>query len=1301
LIIIPVGGIKVILVPLLGLFLYPKSNQSLMRTWLLTSLLVSLGIFAMQAQPVLSGVGAPLTLTFTGFGGAGFDPAPAADQLSSNAWASTGLSDGDLAFGQSITTGDYARGIVTAGGVTSGGIYALDAAGDQSLWVQATGSDFSPGSLTLRVVNGSGATLTSLDIAYDLLVFNDGDRGNTFDGSFSTDGITFTPVPALAYLSPETADIPPFIATVAQAATLSGLSIAPNDTFYLRWDSDDNLGGGSRDEFGLDDITFTGGAGVVATVANFATASAGFDEGAGTVSVSVALSTADTCRVAVSLATGGTATDGTDFTFVADTLTFSPTGSSSLSASVDLIDDMMIEGDETLFLVLDSAFNCSIGGVDTFELTIQDNDLPVYDIGLVTADADGDGAADSSGVTCELRGVVHGGDFNGGGPIQFTFIDPTGGIGLFSGNAFGYTVTEGDSIRVRGTISSFNGLAQIGPDTVILVSSGNALQTPVVITDLDESTESELVRFNNATIINPAQWTGAGSGFNVDVTNGTDTIQLRIDNDVDLYSLPAPVGTFDVIGLGGQFDNSPPANDGYQLLPRFQADIILQGGGNLPVYGIGLVTADADGDGAADSSGVTCELRGVVHGGDFNGGGPIQFTFIDPTGGIGLFSGNAFGYTVTEGDSVQVRGTISSFNGLAQIGPDTVIFVSSGNALQTPVVVTDLDESTESELVRFNNATIINPAQWTGAGSGFNVDITNGTDTIQLRIDNDVDLYSLPAPSGTFDVIGLGGQFDNSPPANDGYQLLPRYQADIIPVLLTGFSIDPTSLLVDEAAGTLTFDVTLDAPAAGATSVAVNLGTGTATQGVDFTGWNDTVLNFPAGSVGPLQLSLSVVDDNLPESDETIVIGLASPTGGPGLGDSVLTIVIEDNDYAVYGIGLITDDADNDGVADSVGVRCEIRGIVHSGNFRSSGLEFILIDSTGGITAFSFDDIGGYTVAVGDEVIIRGEVNNFNGLAQMAPDTLVLASAGNDLFTPMTVSTLDESTESEYLRMECFKLVDPTAWPASGSSANLLMTNTVDTVTMRIDSDTDLDGTAAPTGYFNLTGTGGQFDSSPLPATDGYQVRPSFLTELESFGAPVISLATAEVMVDEGADTLRIEVGQLNGNPETTNFRGELVFAQSTATEALDFIFPLQQFTLRGCGFGSDTIEIKIPILEDVELEGDETFVIRIFNATNGATFDIDTLTVTIVDNEGVGIPTLPASAIQLFPNPARQQARLRSPYALERVRLVNLMGQTVLEQRPQTQEHTLTLTNLPAGIYTVLVETEQGRWAEQLMLQR
>jgi plastocyanin len=199
---------------------------------------------------------------------------------------------------------------------------------------------------------------------------------------------------------------------------------------------------------------------------------------------------------------------------------------------------------------------------------------PAYDIATVRT-VNADGVADSLNVVCQIQGIVYGVDQRGGAGVQFTVIDNTGGIGVFSNTLDTYTVTEGDEIIVRGTIGQFNGLTQILADEIAHISSGNALQAADVVTALGENTESNLVRINNLTLVDPGQWSNSGAGFTVDVTDGTNTYSLRIDNDVDIYGTPAPNSPFNLTGIGGQFDNTAPFTEGYQILPRYIADIDL------------------------------------------------------------------------------------------------------------------------------------------------------------------------------------------------------------------------------------------------------------------------------------------------------------------------------------------------------------------------------------------------------------------------------------------------------------------------------------------------------------------------------------------------------------------------------------------------------------------------------------------------------------------------------------------------------------------------------------------------------
>ncbi len=231
--------------------------------------------------------------------------------------------------------------------------------------------------------------------------------------------------------------------------------------------------------------------------------------------------------------------------------------------------------------------NAGFCGMDNFTYQVCDNTM-MCESGLVTVtvncptnytvasvgDAsviDADGVLTTIDQPYELTGIVHGIDLQGDNPVQFTFIDATGGLGLFSNQSFGYTVTEGDEVTVRGVMSQFNGLAQINPDTIIFNSSGNPLNIPTEITALSEATESELVKFANPVTIDPADWEGDGSSFNVTTLDGHT---IRIDNDTDLANMATlPAYTFFVTGIGGQFDNSVPHDEGYQLFPRYMADL--------------------------------------------------------------------------------------------------------------------------------------------------------------------------------------------------------------------------------------------------------------------------------------------------------------------------------------------------------------------------------------------------------------------------------------------------------------------------------------------------------------------------------------------------------------------------------------------------------------------------------------------------------------------------------------------------------------------------------------------------------
>lgn len=187
------------------------------------------------------------------FNGTGFQPSPTAGQLDSDAWAVAGMSDGSLAFGGTQTSGDFARGSSFS---ATGGIFGVTDSGDTFLAVRPTGDDFTPGSFTLRVQNTSGSLITGFDFAYNIMVRNDQARANSFNFSWSLDNTSYTALTDLNYTSPA-ASTGTTWSSVARSTNFTSLSLANSAYIYFRWTGDDVSGSGSRDGFGLDDISLS------------------------------------------------------------------------------------------------------------------------------------------------------------------------------------------------------------------------------------------------------------------------------------------------------------------------------------------------------------------------------------------------------------------------------------------------------------------------------------------------------------------------------------------------------------------------------------------------------------------------------------------------------------------------------------------------------------------------------------------------------------------------------------------------------------------------------------------------------------------------------------------------------------------------------------------------------------------------------------------------------------------------------------------------------------------------------------
>ncbi len=211
----------------------------------------------------------------TAFTGAGFSPNPTiAGRLNSNAWDVKGLSFGTLGFGGTQTVDAYGRGSVTTGVVTHG-IYAFTelpgSVANPALMVQSSDTEFSPGSITLRIRNNGTSNITQLQVEYNLFVRNDENKSSSFNFSHSLDNVVFQDEALLDYASPETADALEWVSVglaPSRSLIITGLNIAPGAMYYLRWSSEEISGTGNSDEFGLDDIRVVGTYGTPAPEVN-------------------------------------------------------------------------------------------------------------------------------------------------------------------------------------------------------------------------------------------------------------------------------------------------------------------------------------------------------------------------------------------------------------------------------------------------------------------------------------------------------------------------------------------------------------------------------------------------------------------------------------------------------------------------------------------------------------------------------------------------------------------------------------------------------------------------------------------------------------------------------------------------------------------------------------------------------------------------------------------------------------------------------------------------------------------------
>lgn len=305
------------------------------------------------------------------------------------------------------------------------------------------------------------------------------------------------------------------------------------------------------------------------------------------------------------------------------------------------------------------------------------------------------------------------------------------------------------------------------------------------------------------------------------------------------------------------------------------------------------------------------------------------------------------------------------------------------------------------------------------------------------------------------------------------------------------------------------------------------------------------------------------------------------------------------------------EDLNSDLMPDRIGETVTIQGTVISPNYQTSNHSYYVWDGTAGITEILF----GTTTPVwnlGDEVIITGEIGQFRGLTQIVPvDTNGIAtlSSGNPVPDPVILTVAEYTADPEAYEGTLVAFANLTkvggTWPASGS-ATLQFTDGTDTVDIRIDSDTNIDGQPEPTYPVDILGMGGQFSSGTSVVNDGYQILPRYYetdflpggtvpVELVSFNAAVsgkgVSLkwTTATETNNSGFEVERSsdnksfqKIGFVGGHG-TTSEKSSYSFADANAKAGKNY-YRLKQIDFDGTFAYSNSVMIDVNLIKSYQL---------------------------------------------------------------------------------------------------------------------
>jgi hypothetical protein len=303
-------------------------------------------------------------------------------------------------------------------------------------------------------------------------------------------------------------------------------------------------------------------------------------------------------------------------------------------------------------------------------------------------------------------------------------------------------------------------------------------------------------------------------------------------------------------------------------------------------------------------------------------------------------------------------------------------------------------------------------------------------------------------------------------------------------------------------------------------------------------------------------------------------------------------------------------DANADLIPDRANDTLTVTGVVMCPNYQTVNRSYYISDGTGGMSTFGYGLLSP-ALNLGDSIVIRGKLTQYNGLDELTTitdNTIWVVGTNAKVMDPIVIpqgqyNNNTEQYECLLVRVNNLSKVSGT-WPAAGASANIILTNGTDTVTVRIDSDTDIDGNPEPAWPKDVIGVMTQFSSTSVSA--GYQIQPRYYAtdfpaatvpvELISLSANVsgksvtINWSTATEKNNMGFEIQRssdklsfAKIGYVNGSGTSTEIK-RYSFADNNVLSAKSY-YRLKQMDYDGSYKYSSVVEAEIGAISSFSLD--------------------------------------------------------------------------------------------------------------------